>query len=128
MKLGLAMEEYQGLQTHLNLRSDFTGSLAKMSNTVSSGRSSFVLRRRIAPRSWDIIQRKRDSERERERVCVCVCVFLLTRDRESVCVLIVKQYNISQLIKLLFLFLFLSIKRELTTLRPLIIRAIIFYH
>ena len=25
MKLGLAMEEYQGLQTHLNLRRDFTG-------------------------------------------------------------------------------------------------------
>ena len=42
-----------------------------------------------------------------------------------------KQYNISQLIKLLFLFflsLFLSIKPELTNLRPLIIRAIIFYH
>ena len=84
MKLGLAMEEYQGLQTHLNLRSDFTGSLAKMSNTISSGRSSFILRRRIAPPSWDIIQQKRDSERERERVCVCV--FLLIRDIESVCV------------------------------------------
>ena len=54
MKLGLAMEEYQGLQTHLNLRRDLTGSLAKMSNTTSSGRSSscFVLRRTIAPRSF----------------------------------------------------------------------------
>ena len=73
MKLGLAMEEYQGLQTHLNLMSDFTGSLAKMSNTVSSGRSSFVLRRRIAPRSWDIIQLKR--QRETESVCACVFFF-----------------------------------------------------
>ena len=80
MKLGLAMEEYQGLQTHLNLRSDFTGSLAKMSNTISSGRSSFILLRRIAPPSWDIIQRKREIERER------VCVFLLIRDIERVCV------------------------------------------
>ena len=82
MKLGLAMEEYQGLQTHLNLRSDFTGSLAKMSDTISSGRSSFVLRRRIAPRSWDIIQRKRERERER----VCVCFFLDKRQRVCVCV------------------------------------------
>ena len=30
MYLGFAMEEYQGLQTHLNLRRDFTGSFAKM--------------------------------------------------------------------------------------------------
>ena len=70
MKLGLAMEEYQGLQTHLNLRRDFTGNLAKISNTISSGRSSrFVLRRRVAPRSfflWDIFQRKGE--------CVCLTV------------------------------------------------------
>ena len=71
MKLGLAMEEYQGLQTHLNLRRDFTGSFAKISNTISSGRSSscFVLRRRIAPPSsfiWDIFQRKKRYR----RVCV----------------------------------------------------------
>ena len=39
MKLGLAMEEYQRLQMHLNLRSDFTGSFARISNTISSGRS-----------------------------------------------------------------------------------------
>ena len=70
MKLGLAMEEYQGLQTHLNLRRDFTGSFDKMSNTISSGRSSscFVLRRRIAPPPfiWDIFQRKK----RHRRVCV----------------------------------------------------------
>ena len=76
MNLGLAMEESQGLQTHLNLRRDFTGSFAKMSNTISSGRSTscFVLRRRIVPRSsflWDIFQRKK----RHRRVCVCVCVF-----------------------------------------------------
>ena len=74
MNLGLAMEEYQGLQTHLNLRRDFTGSFAKMSNTISSGRSSscFVLRRRIAPRPpsflWDIFQRKKRERRR--RACV----------------------------------------------------------
>ena len=47
MKLGLAMEEYQDLQMHLNLRSDFTGNLVKITNMISSGRSRFVLRRRI---------------------------------------------------------------------------------
>ena len=47
MKLRLAMEEYQHLQMHLNLRSDFTGSFARVSNTISSGRSWFVLRCRV---------------------------------------------------------------------------------
>ena len=65
MKLRLAMEEYQHLQMHLNLRSDFTGSFARVSNTISSGRSWFVLRCRVggcAPRfsfPWDIFLRKR---------------------------------------------------------------------
>ena len=38
MKLGVAIEEYQFLETHLNLRTDMTGSLAKMLSTMSCGR------------------------------------------------------------------------------------------
>ena len=38
MKLGLEIEEFLGLQTHLNLRADLIGSLAKMLSTMSSGR------------------------------------------------------------------------------------------
>ena len=45
MKLGLVIEEYQSLQTHLNLRSDLTGSLAKTLRTMSCGRSFFPCRR-----------------------------------------------------------------------------------
>ena len=40
------IEEFQGLQTHLNLMTDLAGSLVRMLSTMSSGRS-FFLRRRI---------------------------------------------------------------------------------
>ena len=45
MKLGLVIEESQSLQTHLNLSSDLTGSLAKMLSTTSCGRWFFRCRR-----------------------------------------------------------------------------------
>ena len=45
MKLGLVIEESQSLQTHLNLRSDLTGSLAKTLRTTSFGRWFFPCRR-----------------------------------------------------------------------------------
>ena len=45
MKLGLVIEESQGLQTHLNLRTDLTGSLVKMFSTTSCGRWFFLCRR-----------------------------------------------------------------------------------
>ena len=45
MKLGVVIEESQVLQTHLNLRSDLTGSLDKMFSTMSSGRWFFHSRR-----------------------------------------------------------------------------------
>ena len=37
IKLVLVMDEYQDLQTHLNLISDLTGNLSKMLCTMSSG-------------------------------------------------------------------------------------------
>lgn len=37
MKQGPVIKGYQDLQTHLNLKSDFTGGLKKISNTTSSG-------------------------------------------------------------------------------------------
>ena len=45
MKLGLVIEESQGLQTHLNLRTDLTGSLVKIFSTTSCGRWFFLCRR-----------------------------------------------------------------------------------
>ena len=45
MKLGVAIEEYQVLETHLNLRTDLTGSLAKMLSTMSCGRWFLFCRR-----------------------------------------------------------------------------------
>ena len=45
MKLGLVIEESQGLQTHLNLRTDLTGSLVKMFSSTSCGRWFFLCRR-----------------------------------------------------------------------------------
>ena len=58
MILGLVIEESQSLQTHLNLRSDLTGSLAKMFSTTSCGRWFFPCRRikGYGPGSigWDI--------------------------------------------------------------------------
>ena len=38
MKMGLAIEEYQDLETHLNLSKDLTGTRVRMSETMSSGR------------------------------------------------------------------------------------------
>ena len=69
MKLGLAMEEYQDLQMHLNLRSDFTGNLVKITNMISSGRSRFVLRRRIigVPFSYGTSSNERHTQRD----CAC---------------------------------------------------------
>jgi hypothetical protein len=40
MKSGLVMMEFQGLETHLNLINDFTGSRVRMSDTTSSGTCS----------------------------------------------------------------------------------------
>jgi hypothetical protein len=39
IKLGLEMEKYQDLQTHLNRISDFTGNRVRMLRTTSCGRS-----------------------------------------------------------------------------------------
>jgi hypothetical protein len=48
MKFGLVIEESQDLQRHLNLMTDLTGRLARILNTISSGRWLFFLHRRIA--------------------------------------------------------------------------------
>ena len=45
MKLELVIWEYQDLETHLNLRRDFTGSPRRMSKTMSSGTCFFRSRR-----------------------------------------------------------------------------------
>ena len=45
MKLGLVIEESQDLQTHLNLISGLTGSLARMLGAMSIGTSVFLRRR-----------------------------------------------------------------------------------
>ena len=53
------IEEFQGLQTHLNLMTDLTGSLVRMLSTMSSGMSFFLRRRRIGGSVvCDIFQRK----------------------------------------------------------------------
>ena len=43
MKYGLEMREYHVLQTHLNLMSDFTGSLERISLITSFGRCSDIV-------------------------------------------------------------------------------------
>ena len=45
MKLGLVIEESQDLQTHLNLITGLTGSLARMLSAMSIGTLVFLRRR-----------------------------------------------------------------------------------
>ena len=59
-KLGLVIEEFLGLQTNLNLRTDLIGSLAKMLSTMSSGRWLFLCRRIGGSLAWDILLKQRD--------------------------------------------------------------------
>ena len=61
MKLGLVMEEFQDLRTHLNLNTDLTGRFARIFSTKSCGR---WFRRISGSIIEDIFQRK---EREKER-------------------------------------------------------------
>ena len=63
MKLGLVMEEFQDLRTHLNLRTDFTGRFARIYSTKSCGRWFWRIGGSLIE---DIFQRK-ERERERER-------------------------------------------------------------
>ena len=63
MKLGLVMEEFQDLWTHLNLRTDLTGRFARLISTKSCGRWFLRIGGSLIE---DIFQRK-DRERERDR-------------------------------------------------------------
>jgi hypothetical protein len=67
MKLGQVIEEYQDLQTHLNLITDLTGSLVKMLSTMSYGTWLFLRRSNgggCCPASliWDMFLRKEIKE------------------------------------------------------------------
>ena len=66
MKLGLVMEEFQDLRTHLNLNTDLTGRFAGIFSTKSCGR---WFRRISGSIIEDIFQRKERERANSRSVC-----------------------------------------------------------